>query len=63
MIVFKPQDYGMNLINFVPQMEGYDFYSCIINESTNYTQEERFMATPFTLFALKFNTTVTSTAQ
>ena len=63
MIVFKPQNFGMDLINFVPQMDGYDFYSCMTNDSANYTQEERLMTTPFTMFALKDNTNVTSTAQ
>ena len=70
MIVFKPQDYGLSLLNFVPTNRNHAWYTCTTDVDnsfwtfhvSNFTQQTMVVSGPFVLFALRSDTSIISSA-
>ena len=62
MLIFRPQEFGMTVVNFVPQVQGYTFYSCGIGTKYNTTHITTKVAGPFTLYATHAQYDVNSSA-
>ena len=56
--MFRYEDFGLTIYDFMPQNTNYDFYACF---DRNTTTESHVENSPFSIFAYK-NTTVYSNA-
>ena len=62
LVVMFPGDFGLDLINFVPNLPAYDFWTCKTSGTANFTNMATTVSAPCTLFAPYSSYLITTTS-